>query len=169
LGVHVSIKSASQVLAATVLLTACKHGVATRQAVDDSQPHNLNNPVGYIPGHPPSSAEQQALGLAARTLDEVAADEAMAKRLIGTWTSADDLRWARYHVLTLRDDCSFMATNGNKEVSGAWRVDRGILLLTEADAKPFDYFGFHSITLLDDHQLVCGIDMSVAGRWRFTR
>ena len=161
---NVSIKSASLVLAGTVILTACRHGAPKRQAAGDSQSPDPINPVGYFPGHPPSNAEQQAFSSAALTPEQVATDKAMVERLIGTWTNGDDLRRATYHVLTLREDFSFTATNGSKPVSGAWRVYGGILLLTETDAEPYDYFGYHPIDLLDDHQLVCGIAKSVAGR-----
>jgi hypothetical protein len=45
-----------------------------------------------------------------------------------------------------------------------------VLLLGKPGAStPLDYTGFHAINLVDDHHLVCGIDISVAGRMRFTR
>ena len=163
-GVYVNIRSASVLLGATLLLTGCQH--ATSERVDaDTQSASVTNPVGYYPGHTPSEIDSPA----ALTSKQIATDEAMARRLVGTWVSADDLRWAGYHVLVLREDFSFTVTNGGKEVSGVWRVYGGILLLTEAGAQPFDYYGVHGIDHLDDHKLVCGIAMGVAGRYTFNR
>jgi hypothetical protein len=75
-----------------------------------------------------------------------------------------------YEAITIRPDGSFTATRWNKQVSGAWRVDRRVLFLGKPKASaPLDYYGFHAIEMVDDHHLVCSIDISVAGRMRFKR
>ena len=99
------------------------------------------------------------------------ADADVVQHIVGTWvvdprTDSDEIQ-----AITIRLDGSFTATTGrNKQVSGAWRVDRRVLFLGKPGAStPLDYTGFHAISLVDDHHLVCGIDISVAGRMRFRK
>jgi hypothetical protein len=107
---------------------------------------------------------------APRTPEEVAADRKIVERIVGTWVSDPRTDWREYEAITIRADGSFTATTGpRKQVSGAWRVDRGVLFLRKANAAPTEYYGFHTIESADDHQLVCGFDVRVAGRMRFRR
>jgi hypothetical protein len=106
------------------------------------------------------------------TAAEVAADEETLKHILGTWQTADDPRWAHYHLLTLRPDGSFTTVNTNRPnaaCEGTWFLERGFLLLVKSDAAPFDYYGFHRVRHVDDHHLVCGPGMSVAGELSFTK
>jgi hypothetical protein len=106
-----------------------------------------------------------------RTPAEVAADTDLVQHIVGTWVLDPRTDSREYQSITIRPDGSFSATTGqNTQVSGAWRVDRRVLFLGKPNASaPLDYYGFHAVDVADDHNLVCGIDISVAGRMRFRK
>jgi hypothetical protein len=107
----------------------------------------------------------------ARTPAEVAADAEIVQHIVGAWMLDPRSDSDEFHAITIRSDGSFIATiSGKKQVSGVWRVDRHVLFFGKPNAStPLDYPGFHVIDFVDDHHLVCGIDISVAGRMRFTK
>jgi hypothetical protein len=161
-----SIKSTLYFLVMGVLLTACRHAEVA------SQPDGNANPFGYFPGRPRTSADYAPVYLVSpRTPAEVATDAEIVDHIVGTWALDPRTDSREYQAVSIRADGTFTATTGrNKQVSGAWRVDRGVLFLGKPNASaPLDYPGFHSIDLVDDHHLVCGIGISVAGRMRFIR
>jgi len=148
-------KPAYALLAVIAISVSCKHTEAIRQ-------ETLHVEAGkHFAGTP--------------TAAEVAADEDALKHILGTWRTADDPRWAYYHFLTLRPDGSFTTVNTNRPNmarEGAWFLERGFLLLVKSNpvpAAPLDYYGFHRIRHVDDHHLVCGPGMSVAGELKFTK
>jgi hypothetical protein len=145
-------------------LTACRHPEVARQ------PNGSPNPSGYFTGRPGTSADIAPTFFSPRTSAEVAADAEIVQRIVGAWALDPRSDTDEYESITIRADGTFTATNGNKQLSGAWRVDRGVLFLGKPKASsPLEYPGFHKIDLVNDHHLVCGIGMSVAGRMRFTR
>ncbi len=101
----------------------------------------------------------------------MAADTEIVQHIVGAWVLDPRTDSDEYRTITLWPDGTFAAmTSRNEQVSGTWRVDRRVLFLGKAGASgPLDYTGFHALDLVDDHHLVCGIDISVAGRMRFTK
>ena len=153
-------------LAVGTLLTACRHAEVARQ------PDRSPNPQGYFTGRPGTSADYAPMYLVSpRTPAEVAADTDLVQHIVGTWVLDPRTDSREYQSITIRPDGSFSATTGqNTQVSGAWRVDRRVLFLGKPNASaPLDYYGFHAVDVADDHNLVCGIDISVAGRMRFRK
>jgi hypothetical protein len=150
---------------ASTLLTSCRHAEVARQL--DGSP----NPCGIFSGRPGVSADIAPTFFSPRTPAEVATDADIVQHIIGTWVLDPRSDSDEYQAVTFRPDGSFTATDSrNKAVSGAWRVDRRVLFLGKPRASgPLDYHGFHAIDLVDDHHLVCGIDISVAGRMRFNK
>ena len=137
--------------AAGSLLTACRHAEVAQQGNGSPNPRG---PVFFSP----------------RTSAEVAADAEIVQHIVGAWVLDPRSDTDEYQSITIRADGTFTATNGTKQLSGTWRVDRSTLFLGKQNAStPLDYPGFHTIDLVNDHHLVCGIGMSVAGRMRFTR
>jgi hypothetical protein len=146
-------KVALTLVTVSMLLAACRHAEVVRQ-----QPTNAGVHQHFI-GGPPTKAE-------------VETDTRILQHIVGTWTTADDPQWATYNVLIIQPDGRFRTinTNGTKRnCDGAWFVERGVLILVKTNAAPGNYYGFHVIDTLDDHQLVCGVDVSAAGRLRFTK
>ncbi|MCX6924731.1 MAG: hypothetical protein NT154_16185 [Verrucomicrobia bacterium] len=147
-------------------MTAC------RQAEVARQPDGSPNPCGLFMGRPGTAADIRPIYLVSpRTPAEVASDTQIVQHIVGTWTLDPRSDSDEYQAITIRPDGSFTATTGrNKQVSGAWRVDRRVLFLGKPNASAsLDYYGFHAVDVADDHHLVCGIDISVAGRMRFTK
>ena len=147
-------------------MTACRYPEVARQL--DGSP----NPGGTFTGRPGTAVDIRPIYLVSpRTPSEVATDTQIVQHIVGTWTLDPRSDSDDYHAITIRPDGSFTATIGrNKQVSGAWRVDRHVLFLGKPNASaPLDYYGFHAVDVADDHHLVCGIDISVAGRMRFTK
>ncbi|PWU16448.1 MAG: hypothetical protein C5B50_13450 [Verrucomicrobia bacterium] len=136
---------------ASVFLAGCSYAEMARQEpTTTTQGHFLGNP----------------------TPAQEAADKEILRYIIGIWTTADAPQWAHYHVLTIRSNGSFTAihTNRTKLVcDGTWFVERGFLLLVRSNTPPSDYFGFHYIRQLDDHQLVCAPGVSEGGDMKFTK
>lgn len=101
----------------------------------------------------------------------MAADTDIIQHIVGTWVADPRTDSPEYQSITIRPDGSFtVATDKNVQVSGVWRVDRRVLFLGKPNASaPLDYYGLHAIDVADDHHLVCGIDISVAGRMRFRK
>jgi hypothetical protein len=160
------VKSVFHLLAMGALLAGCRHAEVARQ------PDGSANPHGYFPGRPGTNADVAPIYLVTpRTPAEMASDSEIVQRLLGTWLLDPQSNSDEYQAITFRNDGSFRATiRRHKQISGAWRVDRGVLFLGKPNAStPIDYPGFHSIDSVDDHHLVCGIGISVAGRMRFTR
>jgi len=145
-------KSAYALLGVMALSVSCKHTEVARQ-------ETLHVEAGkHFAGTP--------------TAAQVAADEEVLKHLLGTWRTADDPRWADYHFLTLRPDGSFTTVNTNRPsavCAGNWFLERGFLLLVKSNSVPCGYYGFHRVRHVDDHHLVCGPGMTVAGELRFTK
>lgn len=131
----------------------------------------VRNPCGTFAGHRPIEAEIQAFRPSTPTPEQAAAHQEILRHIAGTWTAADDSDAAAYPVLIIRSDGTFRVnSNRGKVVSeGTWSVDGRVLLLKKGGAAPAAYYGFHAIDHIDDHNLVCGIGMSVAGRLRFTK
>jgi hypothetical protein len=158
------VKSTLLLLVVSTLLTACRHAEVAQQG--DGSP----NPSGTFTGRPGTSAASAPVFFSPRTSVEVAADAEIVQHIVGAWVLDPRSDTDEYRSINFRPDGTFTATNGNKQLSGAWRVDRGVLFLGKPNAStPLDYPGFHTIDLVDDHHLVCGIGISVAGRMRFTR
>ncbi len=144
-------------LALIAVSVSCKHTEVGREETSRVGPLHME-PGKHFAGTP--------------TAAQVAADEEALTHILGTWRTADDPRWAWYHFLTLRPDGSFTTVNTNRPgavCAGTWFLERGFLLLVNSNAVPFDYYGFHKIRQLDEHHLVCGPGMSVAGELRFTK
>ena len=165
MGEQMSVKSTLLLLAVGTLFTACRHADMARQ------PDGSPNPCGSFTGRPGTSADTAPMFFSPRTPTEVATDTEIVPHLVGTWvldprTDSDD-----YQAITIQSDGGFTATTGRKkQVSGTWRVDRGVLFLGKPKASaPLDYYGFHTVESIDGHHLVCGIDISVAGRMRFRK
>jgi len=134
------------------------------------QANGISNPSGTFSGRPGTSASSAPTFFSPRTSAEVAADAEIVQSIIGAWHLDPKSDTDEYQTITIRPDGTFTATNRDKQLSGAWRVDRGVLFLGKSNAStPLDYPGFHTIDLVNDHHLVCGIGMSMAGRMRFTR
>ena len=174
LGEGLNMKAAIALLVATSLLAACSHTEVERQQATSVVGVTPTNPQGYFPGHPPTSAESvdnTPMFFSPRTPEEVAADEELAQRIVGIWVLDPQSDWHEYQAINIRPDSSFTATiKRNKQLPGAWRVDRRVLFLGKPNAStPLDYPGFHVVYLVDDHHLVCGIGMDVLGRMRFIK
>jgi hypothetical protein len=169
--VHVIVKLAFILLGATMALTACRHAEVAGQQPAAPQARIPANPSGYFPGHAPSETEFRSFSASAPTPEQVVADKAIAERMVGTWTATERSDSAQYPVLVIGTDGTYaVTTNQRKLVSeGTWTVNRGVLLLKAKHAGPSTYSGFHVIDQIDDHNLVCGIDISVAGRLRFSK
>ena len=152
-------------LAAGTYLTACRHADLARQ------PDGRPNPFGTFTGRPGASADISPTFFSPRTPAEVTTDAEVVQHIVGIWVLDTRTDSDEYQTIAIRPDGSFTATNSrNEQVSGAWRVDRRVLFLGKPRASaPLDYYGFHAIDFVDDHHLVCGIDISVAGRMRFKR
>jgi hypothetical protein len=160
----VTVQPAALLLAASTFLAACRYVEVAQQPVGN------RNPDGTFTGRPGASANNAPAYFSPRTPAEVTADTEMIQHIVGTWVLDPRSDTDEYKSITIRADGTFAATNGNKILSGTWRVDRGVLFLGKPNASsPLDYPGFHKIDLVDDHHLVCGIDISVAGRIRFIR
>jgi hypothetical protein len=156
------VKSTLLLLAASILLTACRHADVAHQ------PLGSRNPNGTFTGS--TGPDSVPVFFSPRTSAEVAADAEIVQHIVGAWVLDPHSDTDEFQAITIRPDGTFTATNGNKQLSGAWCVDRGVLFLGKPNAStPLDYPGFHTIDLVNEHQLVCGIGMSVAGRMRFTR
>jgi hypothetical protein len=165
-----NMKSALALIVAGTVLTACKHAEVSREPTTESGAVMPTNPRGFYAGHPPTSAQDGEMFFAPRTQTQVAADEEITRHIVGTWVADSDTDSHEYQTITFRPDGSFTASTCPKKlVSGLWRVDRRVLFLRKENAAPSEFYGFHAIDLVDDHQLVCGIDISVAGRMRFRR
>lgn len=163
-------KSALALLAASTLLTACKHAEVSGQPATQAGTAMPVNPQGFYPGHPPASADDRPAFFTPRTPEEAATDEEIVRHIVGTWVADPRTDSQEYQTITFRPDGSFTAGIGPKRlVSGLWRVDRHVLFLRKENAAPSEFYGFHAIDRVDDHELVCGIDISVAGRMRFGR
>jgi len=160
-----SVKSTLLLLAVGTLFTACRHADVARQL--DGSP----NPCGTFTGRPGTSADTAPMFFSPRTPAGLATDTEIVQHLVGTWVLDPRTDSDEYQAITIQADGSFTATTrGKKQVSGAWRVDRDVLFLGKPNAPaPLDYYGFHTIELVDGHHLVCGIDISVAGRMRFRK
>jgi hypothetical protein len=159
-----SMRLAFLLFAAGTLLTAC------RQAEVAQQGQGSPNPRGTFTGRAATSGDSSPMFFSPRTSAEVAADAEIVQHIVGAWVLDPRSDTDEYQSITIRADGTFTATNGSKQLSGAWRVDRSVLFLGKPNAStPLDYPGFHTIDSINDHQLVCGIGMSVAGRMRFTR
>jgi hypothetical protein len=165
LGERMSAKSTLLLLAVGTLLTACRHADVA------PQPDGSLNPTGYLTGRPGTSADIGPVMFSPRTPAEVAADTEIVQHIVGTWVADPLTDTPDYQAITIRPDGTFTATTGqNRQVSGAWRVDRRVLFLGKPNASaPLDYYGFHAIEVADGHHLVCGTDISVAGRMRFRK
>jgi hypothetical protein len=165
LGERVSVKSTLLLLAVGTLLPACRHAEVARQ------PDGSPSPSGYLTGRPGTSADIGPVAFSPRTPAEVAIDAEIVQHIVGSWVLDPRTDSDEYRAITIRPDGTFTAaTSQNKKVSGAWRVDRRVLFLGKSNASaPLDYYGFHAIDLVDDHNLVCGINISVAGRMRFRK
>ena len=76
-----------------------------------------------------------------------------------------------YQALTIRPDGSFTAVITKRCVrKGTWLLEFGVIrLMTTNRAATSNGFRIHSIDYVDDHKLVCSIDISVAGRMKFTK
>src|SRR5215471_3016945 len=153
-------------VAATLALTACRNPEVAQQHATEPQANIPVNPVGFYPGHPPTDAELNRFPPVVPTPEQAAADKATAERFVGTWTAtdpSDSARW--YPILVLRADGTFAVTTkkGKLVSQGIWTFDRGVLLLKTSKTMT-GYYGFHKVYHIDEHQLVCGIDMSVPGR-----
>jgi hypothetical protein len=158
-------------LAATLALTACRHPEVAQQHATEPQANIPVNPIGFYPGHTPTEAELNRFPPVVPTPEQAAADKATARRFVGTWTAtdlSDSARW--YPILLLRTDGSFAVTTkkGKLVSQGTWTFDRGVLLLRTQNTMP-GYYGFHVVYRIDEHHLVCGIDIDVAGRLSFTK
>ncbi|HZQ48174.1 MAG TPA: hypothetical protein VFC07_14255, partial [Verrucomicrobiae bacterium] len=68
-------------------------------------------------------------------------------------------------------DGSFTTIINKKLVrEGEWILEHGMMRLTTTNGAPTpNGFRLHSIDYVDDRNLVCGIDISVGGRMRFTK
>jgi hypothetical protein len=165
LGRWLSVKFTLLLLAVGTLLTACRHTETARQSSGNP------NPCGTFTGRSGTSADTASMFFSPRTPAEVAADAEIIQHIVGAWVLDPRSNSDAYQSITFRPDGSFTAkTSGSKQLFGAWCVDRHVLFLGKPNASaPLDYPGFHVIDLVDDHHLVCGIDISVAGRMRFTR
>lgn len=162
---HASMRFALLLVAVGTILTGCRHAEVARQ------PGTSPNPSGYVAGRPGTNAPSAPVFFSPRTPAEVAIDTAIVQHIVGAWVLDPRTDSNQYQAITLRPDGSFAATTcRNEQVSGTWRVDRRVLFLGKPNASaPLDYYGFHAIDVADDHHLVCGIDISVAGRMRFMR
>jgi|SRR6516162_10101916 hypothetical protein len=152
-------------------LTACRHAEVAQQHVTNPQASIPVNPIGFYPGHTPTEAELQSLPSMLPTPEQAAADKATAQRFVGTWTATDPSDSARrYPILLLSTDGTFAVTTkkGKLVSQGTWTFDRGVLLLKTRNTMP-GYYGFHVVYHIDDHHLVCSIDIDVAGRLSFTK
>lgn len=160
-------KLALALFAATVALTACRQPEVAAPQPDKSQV----NPLGYYPGRPPTAAEAEAYRAQLPTPESLAADKRMAKLIIGRWTESEHSDSAGHQTWIINADGTYMAqTEQGKLLSkGTWAVDRGALLLRYKNTTPPPSNEFHHINQLDSHNLVCGIGISTAGRFRFTR
>ena len=133
-------------LLAGLLLTACKHTDAVR-------PHL-------------SEAELQQEAALPRP-----GDAEIRQKIIGTWVPDPRTDSDEYQSMTIRSDGSFTTVISRKVVrEGTWDLQSGMMRLTTTNGAPTpNGFRYHSIGSVDDHNLVCGIDISVAGRMRFTK
>ena len=164
-------KFALTFLAASLLVTACQPAELSHQCSSETE-INRTDFGGTVAGHQPIDPKTSQHFLGTPTTAEKAADKEILQHIVGTWTTLENPRWAPYHVLSIQPDGSFTAikTNRTKLIcEGIWFVERGFLLLVKHNASPFVYFGFHKIDHVDDQELVCDIDMSVAGRLRFAK
>jgi hypothetical protein len=157
------VKSTVLLLAASTFLTACRHADVAHQ------PLGTRNPNGTFTGRTGTSAESVSVFFSPRTPAEVTANAKIVQHIVGAWIVDKRPDTDEYQAITIRPDGTFTATNGNKQLSGAWCVDRGVLFLGKQTPLRLLTIGFHPIDLVNEHQLVCGIGMSVAGRMRFTR
>ncbi len=106
-------------------------------------------------------------------LQQPPTDAQIRHELLGSWTLDDRSNSQEYCMMVIRLDGSFatVLNDGTKRTrEGTWQVDSGILRLitTNGVATP-NGFRLHAISHVDDHTLVCGIDISMAGRLRFKR
>jgi hypothetical protein len=94
-------------------------------------------------------------------------------KMIGTWVAEARTDDDEYQTMTIRPDGSFVTVGSDCEklvVEGTWRIESGMLRLTPTNGVHTpNGFRLHGIEYVDDHKLVCGIDISTAGRMRFTR
>ena len=134
------------ILLAGVLLMACKHTDAVR-------PHF-------------TKAERRREAALPRPNDAE-----IRRRIIGTWVPDPRTDDAEYESTTIRRDGSFTTViNRNLVRQGKWQVQSGMLRLSTTNGAPTpNGFRYHSIDYVDDHRLICGIDISMAGRMRFTK
>jgi hypothetical protein len=133
-------------LVAGLLLTACKH-------TDTVRPHLTR-------------AELQQEAALPRP-----SDSEIRQKIIGTWMPDPRTDSDEYQSMTIRPNGSFTTVISRKLVrEGTWDVQSGMMRLTTTNGVPTQNgFRYHSISYVDDHNLVCGIDISVAGRMRFTK
>src|SRR6266496_2913739 len=161
----VTMKFALVLLATTMFLTSCRQAEVAHQLTTDAQERTRTNPSGTFPGHPPTEAEIQSYTPWKPTAEQVGADKAIVEHIIGTWTAAEDSNSAPYPVLIIRPDGTFRVNSNRRKLvcEGIWSVDRGVLHLKKRNAASGEYYGFHAIDHIDEHRLVCGVDISVAG------
>lgn len=158
-------------LAVSLLVTACQHVELTPQGSSDSETNRADS-CGAVTSQQPIGSNTFQHFLGTPTPAEEAADKELLCHIVGTWTSLEDPRWAPYHTLSVQPDGSFTAIRTNRTklaCAGTWFVERGFLLLVKSNDSSLNYFGFHKIYHVDDHELVCGVGLSVAGRLRFTK
>jgi len=169
-------KFAFTLLAVSVLLTACRHTEAAHQLLTDTEV-NRTNFCGYAAGHRPTERENEELLVWARRAAEkrhiagMPTDEEIRRHIVGAWVPDPKTDSDEYQTMVIRSDGSFTAIINAKVVrEGTWMVDGGMMRLTTTNGAPtLNGFRYHSIDYVDDHKLVCGIDISVAGRMRFTK
>lgn len=148
------VKTTITVCLTSLLLAACSH-------IEKETPQTTRGPRHLEPERRSTEAE-------------------IRQHIVGEWTVADGSDGCWYPTLIIGDDRTLVAvqTNGNRAVIGTWELDRTALRVTPTPAmfKAARQAGYHlnewdyyPVMYADDHELVMGLGISVAGRWRYKR
>jgi len=100
-------------------------------------------------------------------------NDKIRQEIVGNWTLDERSDSDEYYKMIIRLDGSFATIPSDRTKrtrEGTWQVDSGILRLITTNGIPTpNGFRLHPISHVDDHTLVCGIDISMAGRLRLKR
>ena len=145
-GIERAMKLTLPVVLVSLLVTACKHTETVRPRLSEAE-------LLQEMAHPrPTDAD-------------------IRREITGTWIPGPRTDSDEYQSMTIRPDGSFATVISRKLVrEGTWDLRSGMMRFTTTNGAPTpNGFRYHSIDYVDDHNLVCGIDLSVAGRMRFTK
>lgn len=105
-------------------------------------------------------------------------DPEIRQHITGTWTLDERPDINGYRGLEISPDGTLTSTklDGTKQHVGTWKLDGSILVVTSNDpelvAKPDGSLGkqqYYPVIYASEHELICGLGISVAGRMRFKK